>query len=761
MNVRPDFSELDDFSPLGDRYVNEGLTFSNNAIGLIARNAGGRGNFGAEIDRTLMTYADGDVIEVGLVNSLPNIVSGQLTLSYTSPHISHRIEIRDGNGNLLNTVNLPKTPPNFAGGVDGEFGTFQTQTIDFSGDARSISIGSFANQLGIEDFDLTLNFATANNPPIAINLINPSVPENSPTNTLIGVVSTVDPNVGDTHTYTLLDDASGRFALDGDRVVVADGTLLDFETASSHTIVVQTTDSGGLSLSSSFVVQVEDVDETLPNNAPIDILIDPPLLSLAENSPDNTVIATLDAIDPDNDTPLVFSLIDNGGGRFSINGNQLVVANSALLDFETVPSIGITIRVSDPGGLSFDEAFTVELTNAQDPPIAIDDTVNTDSILGTLGDDTLFYGNLDRLSIPDSTLLANDSDPDNDPLQVVAITSPIVGGSASRDSLLGETTFTPDDTFFSTGSGQFGYTIDDGNGGTASATVTVLDTDPVVQDARAGNDVLVLSGSLAVDLSQTNDPTPNDTLVVLGFENVIGSPENDTLGGDDNPNVLFGEEGDDSLRGGSGIDTLEGGAGDDIFIADEFDTFSGGVGIDTVVIEGTQSNVRVVPDDVEVFVTGDGFDLIAGNVGDETLVSGGGDDTVSGNSGNDVLVGGNGNDFLSGGLGEDIFQFDNPNQGVDTLVDFGETLLGGVVDRIFVSASGFGGGLTPGVLPSNQIAFGSTAFDSDDRFIFDRANGLLFYDSDGSGATPQTLIAVTPGIELLSLFELQQSIVVF
>ena len=68
--------------------------------------------------------------------------------------------------------------------------------------------------------------------------------------------------------YTLLDDAGGRFALQGDQIVVANGSLLNFDLAPSHTIVVQVTDSSGLSLTKSLTIQVRDVYEP---SAPTDI----------------------------------------------------------------------------------------------------------------------------------------------------------------------------------------------------------------------------------------------------------------------------------------------------------------------------------------------------------------------------------------------------------------------------------------------------------------------------------------------------------
>lgn len=78
----------------------------------------------------------------------------------------------------------------------------------------------------------------------------------------------IDADQEDTFTYTLLDDAGGRFALQGDQIVVANGSLLNFDLAPSHTIVVQVTDSSGLSLTKSLTIQVRDVYEP---SAPTDI----------------------------------------------------------------------------------------------------------------------------------------------------------------------------------------------------------------------------------------------------------------------------------------------------------------------------------------------------------------------------------------------------------------------------------------------------------------------------------------------------------
>ena len=68
-------------------------------------------------------------------------------------------------------------------------------------------------------------------------------------------------DAGDVYTYTLLDDAGGRFSLDGNQLLVADGAAIDFETATSHTVMVQVTDSGGSTVTKSLTIDVIDANE--------------------------------------------------------------------------------------------------------------------------------------------------------------------------------------------------------------------------------------------------------------------------------------------------------------------------------------------------------------------------------------------------------------------------------------------------------------------------------------------------------------------
>jgi Ca2+-binding RTX toxin-like protein len=98
-----------------------------------------------------------------------------------------------------------------------------------------------------------------NQAPSIIELSVSSVYEDAANATVVGTVAVSDPDAGDTLTYSLLDDAGGRFAIDPTTgvITVADGSLLDYETADQHGIVVQVTDAGGLTDTETFSISVE------------------------------------------------------------------------------------------------------------------------------------------------------------------------------------------------------------------------------------------------------------------------------------------------------------------------------------------------------------------------------------------------------------------------------------------------------------------------------------------------------------------------
>ncbi|MDO9712727.1 putative Ig domain-containing protein [Paracraurococcus lichenis] len=87
-----------------------------------------------------------------------------------------------------------------------------------------------------------------------------SVYEHSANGTVVGMLSTTDKESSSSFTYSLLDDADGRFALQTvsgkTQIVVADGAHLDHDQSPSHTVQVETVDSGGNSFVKNLTILV-------------------------------------------------------------------------------------------------------------------------------------------------------------------------------------------------------------------------------------------------------------------------------------------------------------------------------------------------------------------------------------------------------------------------------------------------------------------------------------------------------------------------
>lgn len=79
------------------------------------------------------------------------------------------------------------------------------------------------------------------------------------------------------------------------------------------------------------------------------------------------------------------------------------------------------------------------------------------------------------LSLSTATLLANDNDPDNDVLTVTSV-GDAVNGTVLLDAINGAITFTPSANHM--GAASFTYAISDGRGGTSTATVNLLVSQP-------------------------------------------------------------------------------------------------------------------------------------------------------------------------------------------------------------------------------------------------------------------------------------------
>ncbi len=114
----------------------------------------------------------------------------------------------------------------------------------------------------------TISITQENDAPNALFLSNNAVDEAEENATTIGIFTTIDPDVVDVCTYDLIDNAGGRFSIDtiNGNLLVADSVALDFEVLSSHTITVRVTDSSGAYFESLFTININDIEEALPDS---------------------------------------------------------------------------------------------------------------------------------------------------------------------------------------------------------------------------------------------------------------------------------------------------------------------------------------------------------------------------------------------------------------------------------------------------------------------------------------------------------------
>ncbi len=225
----------------------------------------------------------------------------------------------DADGDALHATIVSKP----ANGVvflqaDGSFDYYPK--LNFTGD-DTFTYKANDGQIDSNIATVTISVAGAaeNSAPTMLTLTPNSVAENSAIGTVVGVFTTGDPDVADTHTYSLVSgeggEDNGSFTIDGDKLLTNTG--LDFETKSSYAIRVRTDDGHLGTLDGMLTIFILDVDE---------------------NSPP---IAADDAYATAEDTPLTISAAGVLSNDTASDGNPLI---AVLL---TKPSNGTVILNTD------------------------------------------------------------------------------------------------------------------------------------------------------------------------------------------------------------------------------------------------------------------------------------------------------------------------------------------------------------------------------------------------------------------------------
>lgn len=205
-------------------------------------------------------------------------------------------------------------------------------------------------------FDITIG--NVNEAPDDLVLTGGAIVENAGGGIVVGSVAASDQDIGDVLHYSLTDDAEGRFAIDAVTGVVTTtaGADFDYETAPGHQIDVEVTDVAGATLEKSFAIAIDDVNE-----APISLSLTGG--SITDAAAPGALVGTVLGLDPDIGDTLSYSLLDDAGGRFTVDQSTGAIRVAADAHLEAVPGgYQVTVGVQDAAGATYAENFSVAVT---------------------------------------------------------------------------------------------------------------------------------------------------------------------------------------------------------------------------------------------------------------------------------------------------------------------------------------------------------------------------------------------------------------
>ncbi len=226
---------------------------------------------------------------------------------------------------------------------------------------------------------VTVNVNDINEDPVIDNQ-DFDVEENTPNGQEVGTVIAIDPDNGQSLTYTIVSgNNSGAFQIGSSSgiITVANADALDFETTTGYTLTVEVEDNGlgNLSDQATITIDVLDVNE-VPEIADQSF-------SIEENSANGFSVGTVVATDPDQGQELTYAITSgNALGAFEIDPvtGELTIADNAAINFEENPFFELVVSVADngAGNLSADADITVNLIDINEAPVIVTESLTVD-----------------------------------------------------------------------------------------------------------------------------------------------------------------------------------------------------------------------------------------------------------------------------------------------------------------------------------------------------------------------------------------------
>jgi hypothetical protein len=250
-------------------------------------------------------------------------------------------------------------------GTDLDFDA--SPALDVSVEVEDADIGASPD----DSAALSIIVTDSNGPPtVAVTGVPVDLPEDTDLTTRLKVGDiVVTDDIAGTNILSLTGDDATLFEIDGTELFLKAGTVLDFEsdTVLDVTVVVDDTQLGtGPEDSAAVSIGVTDVNEAptvLLNNVLVELLESTTLVTRLKV---NDIVIDDDAIGTN-----VLSLSGADADLFEIDGDELFLKAGTALDFETNPSLDVTVEVDDAGlGATPDDSASMSVTiiDENEPP---------------------------------------------------------------------------------------------------------------------------------------------------------------------------------------------------------------------------------------------------------------------------------------------------------------------------------------------------------------------------------------------------------
>jgi VCBS repeat-containing protein len=212
---------------------------------------------------------------------------------------------------------------------------------------------------------VTINLTDVNEAPIVTAPGSYDFDENSPIGTHVVTIAALDPDAGQTLTYSILSgNTGGMFSINSTTGEVTFAGSPDFELQNLYSLVIRVTDNGATPLFND-----TNLDVIINNVFENPVLNPTGPFNFNENSAVNTPVTTLTATDPDMGDVLTYSIQSgNTGGMFALDAVTGALRFAGSPNFEAVPSYALVVRVTDQTGLFSETTVNITINNLNETP---------------------------------------------------------------------------------------------------------------------------------------------------------------------------------------------------------------------------------------------------------------------------------------------------------------------------------------------------------------------------------------------------------